>query len=125
MKFLCLCYYNLAQFAAMSRDEMGAFAASCKPHDEALRRTGRLFAVGSLALPEASKTLRVEKGETAAKLSDGPYAPTPDPVGAFFIIEAADADEAARIAALHPGAHAGRFMRGAIEIWPCEGFELA
>ena len=123
MKFLCLCYYNAAEFDAMSEQEIATFVDACKPHDEALRKSGHLFAVGSLALPGASKTLRAEKGDAVASFSNGPYAETPDPVGAFFIIEAKDADEATRVAALHPGAHAGRFVSGAIEIRPCEGFE--
>jgi hypothetical protein len=51
MKFLCLCYYNAAQFGAMSNEEIAAFVESCKPHDEELRRSA-LFAVGSV--PQSS-----------------------------------------------------------------------
>ena len=72
MKFLCLCYYNAAQFAALSPERMSSFVESCKPHDEALRGTGRLFAVGSLGLPAAWKTRRTwSKTWTAHSRSHG------------------------------------------------------
>jgi len=123
MKFLCLCYYSAAEFAAMSASEMSAFVESCKVHDEALRTSGHLFAIGSLGMPEDAKTLRASRGSSVASLSHGPYEATPTPVGAFFIIEAKDRDEAAQVAALHPGAHAGKFLSGAIEVLPCGSFE--
>ena len=40
-------------------------------------------------------------------MTDGPYEQTPEPFGAFFIIEADDMDEAVEVARLHPGTHLG------------------
>jgi hypothetical protein len=94
----------------------------CAPHDKALRESGHLIAVGALRFPEQSKTLRVEKGGIVA--ADGPYASTPEPFGAFFLIDADSFDEAVEVAKLHPGVHLGeKFGRGGIEIRAIEGFD--
>ena len=56
--------------------------------------------------------------------ASGPYVQTPEPFGAFFIIEAEDMDEAEIIARLHPGTHLGGIMKGGIEIRPIRTLEL-
>jgi hypothetical protein len=52
MRFLCLCYYDQAKFDALPESEQEAIGRACQPHDEALRGSGRLILVGSLALPQ-------------------------------------------------------------------------
>jgi hypothetical protein len=54
----------------------------------------------------------------------GPYAATREPVGAMFIVDAADMDEAVRIASLHPGVNVAQFrdMKGGIEVRELEHF---
>ncbi len=120
MKYLCLCTYDQEKFAAMSEDELAALGQACRPHDEALRRTGRLVLVGSLALPPSSRTLRAGRG--GPSVSEGALVETNEPVGAFFIIEASDMDEATAVASKHPGAHLGAFG-GAIEVRPIDMFD--
>jgi hypothetical protein len=51
------------------------------------------------------------------------YPPAFGTVGAFFIVDAADLDEAVDAAAKHPGAHVGQFLGGGIEVRPCDMFE--
>ena len=121
MKFLCLCYYDAAQFAALTPEDGQKLAELCAPHDEALKGSGRVDFIGSLGMPEQSRTLRAN-GRTAA-LEEGPFAASAEPLGAFFLIDAADMDEAVQIASLHPGAHLGHLFGGGIEIRPIEGFE--
>lgn len=121
MKYLCVCYYDQRKFDAMSSADFEALERECRPRDEALHRTGQLVAVGSLGLPSASKTVR--PGPGGPVVSDGPYSETPEPFGAFFIVEAGDAEDAVRVASLHPGAHVGRFLGGGIEVRPCESYE--
>jgi hypothetical protein len=72
----------------------------------------------SRALPAASRTLRPGNGRPA--VSDGAFAATDEPLGAFFIIEAADMDEAIEVAAKHPGAHLGACFGGGIEVRPID-----
>jgi hypothetical protein len=50
--------------------------------------------------------------------SDGPYAETKEVLGGFYLVEAADLDEAIAIAAKIPGA-----WDGAIEVRPVISFE--
>jgi hypothetical protein len=59
-------------------------------------------------------TVRVREGKTLT--ADGPFAETKEQLGGFFLVEAADLDEALEIAAKIPGA-----KHGSIEvrpIWP-------
>jgi hypothetical protein len=118
MKYLCLCYYDQKKFDALSKSDLEAIGPACRPHDEALRNSGRLMLVGSLALPAASRTVR--PGGGGPSVSDGAFAQTDEPVGAFFIIEADDMDEAVAIASKHPGAHLGAYFGGGIEVRPID-----
>ena len=118
MRFLCLCYYDQAKFDALSESEQEAVGPACQPHDEALRGTGRLILVGSLALPQASCSLR--PGSDGPEVTDGPFVDTKEPVGAFFMIEAKDMDEAIEVASKHPGAQLGAYVGGVIEVRPID-----
>ena len=121
MKYLCLCYYDERKFEAMSKADLEALERECPPHDEALRASGQLILVGSLALPQSSAVIRPGNGDP--RVTHGAYARTGEPLGAFFVVEAADLDEAVRIASKHPGARLSQFG-GGIEVRPCDLFEL-
>ena len=56
-------------------------------------------------------TVRVRDGKTVS--TDGPFAETKEVLGGFYIVEAADLDEAIRYAAMIPGA-----THGSIEVRP-------
>ena len=118
MKFLCLAYYDAKAFAAAPRDEVAAITSQCAQHDRALRDSGGLLAVASLAQPAIAKSLRPRKGATM--VTDGPYAETKEQLGAFFVVEATSLDDAARIASLHPAARVGERLGWGIEVRPIE-----
>lgn len=122
MKFLCLCHYETAAFAKLGPADFEEIGRICAPHDAALKASGHVDMVGSLGMPESFRTLRVR--ENAVTDEAGPYAETPEPFGAFFIVEAESIDEAVKIARLHPGTHLGnRFGNGGIEVRPIEQIE--
>jgi hypothetical protein len=121
MKFLCLCYYDQARLDALSEDDRQALGGLCRPHDESLRASSRLVMVGSLAEPPSSRTLRPHHG--APSVSEGPSTPTEEPLGAFFIIEAEDMDEAIGVVSKHPGAQLGRYFGGDVEVRPIDTLE--
>ena len=121
MKYLCLCYYDQDKFDALSESDLEALGRACRPHDEALHASGHLVLVGSLALPPTSRTVR--PGSNQPSVSEGPFVATREPLGAFFIIEAAEIDAAVEIASKHPGAHVGEFLGGAIEVRPIDMFD--
>jgi hypothetical protein len=120
MRYLCLCYYDQPTFEALTKDELAALGRRCQPHDEALRRSGHLSLVGSLALPSESRTLRAGRG--GPSVSEGPFAATQEPLGAFFMIEADDLDQAVEVASKHPGAQLTEFG-GGIEVRPIDIFD--
>ena len=60
-------------------------------------------------------TVRVRDGQTVA--TDGPFAETKEVLGGFYLVEAADLDEAIGYAAMIPGA-----KHGSIEIRPIVDF---
>jgi hypothetical protein len=71
-----------------------------------------LFRAGEALHPtSAATTVRVRDGKTVA--TDGPFAETKEALGGFYLIEAANLDEAIDAAARIPGA-----KHGSIEIRP-------
>jgi hypothetical protein len=71
-----------------------------------------LFQAGEALHPtSAATTVRVRDGKTVA--TDGPFAETKEALGGFYLIEAANLDEAIDAAARIPGA-----KHGSIEIRP-------
>jgi hypothetical protein len=121
VKFLCLCYYDPAEFAALSPEQLASIHGLCAPHDQALRDSGHCDFVASLSEPETARVVRPVDGG-APRVEAGAYATTREPVGAFFLIDAADLDAAVKIASLHPGAHLGRFFGGGIEVRAVDHF---
>ena len=70
MKYLCLCYYDAEKEAQLSQEELEAIGPACKPHDAALRATGKVVVQGSLAPYQEWKTIRPVNGTPV--VSDGP-----------------------------------------------------
>ena len=102
MRFLCLGYYDERKFDALPKERIDALVHQCRTHDEALRNSGHLLLVASLAATNMTTSIRPRAGRPT--VTDGPYAETKEQIGAFFIIEASDLQEATRIASLHPAA---------------------
>ena len=57
-----------------------------------VRSAGAWVFAGGLTPPSTATVVRVEKGEVL--LTDGPYVETKEQLGGFWVIEAADLDEA-------------------------------
>jgi hypothetical protein len=121
VKYLCLAYYDEKAFETLPKAELDAIVGRCPAYDEALRRSGRLVVQASLGSPRATTVLRPKNGKP--RVTDGPFVETKEQVGGFFIIEAADLDEAIRVASNHPAANLGERVGWAVEIRPIEGYE--
>ena len=76
-----------------------------------LRERGAMKAGEALAPTTTATTVRVVDGKTLT--TDGPFAETKETLGGFYLVEAADLDEAIGYAAMIPGA-----ARGSIEVRP-------
>lgn len=117
MTYLCLGYYDPARFAALTPEQQAEIGRECRPHDERLYATGAVRLVASLA-EGGAMTLQPRGGRT--RVTDGPYTEAKEVIGSFFLIEADSAEEAARIAGLHPAANWGEHLGFAIEVRPIE-----
>ena len=116
MKYLCLAYYDEKKFETLTEAEMAAIGRECAPHDEDLKRSGRLLEVGSLAATKASVSLRPQNGKVS--VTDGPYAETKEQLGSYFLIEARDLNEAIQVASKHPAARMNEHLGWGIEVRP-------
>jgi hypothetical protein len=121
MKFLCLCYYDTEAFAGLSPEECAAVGAACQPHDDRLKATGKVLAIGSLGGPETWHHFL--PAGNRPQMKPGPYLPGQHQAGAFFLVEAASEAEALAVASRHPTANYGAELGFAVEVRPCERFE--
>lgn len=102
--------------APSSPEEIGQIMAEYDAYGELL--TGRNAMSGGEALhPTATATtVRVADGKTLT--TDGPFVESKEALGGFYLVEAANLDEAIELAAACPGAKYG----GAVEVRPCVDF---
>ena len=70
-----------------------------------LRERGAMLAGEALDSTATATTVRVVDGRTIT--TDGPFAETKETLGGFYLVEAADLDEAIAYAAMIPGAKFG------------------
>jgi hypothetical protein len=81
---------------------------------KALRDSGKMEMVTSLGMPGEAKC--IHPTDAGPVVTDGAYVKTNEPLGALFILEAADMAEAVQLASLHPSAQLGRYFGGGIEV---------
>src|SRR5882762_4367179 len=92
LKYLCLVYGEEKEMAAMT-------------YDQALRKTGRCVASEALQPVHTAATVRVRDGKV--HITDGPFTETKECLAGFYLIEAADLNDAIQIAAQIPSARVG------------------
>lgn len=105
MKFLLMIYNDDALMDALPAGEADAMMRGCLTHADELRDDGFLLDSQQLESPATAKSVRVRNGRVA--VVDGPFAETKEILGGFNLIEAADMDEAIRIAAEFPWTRTG------------------
>jgi len=98
MKYICLVYGEEKKIQAMADDE-------CMQFDSAIRRDGHCLASEALQPVQTATTVRVRDGKVS--ITDGPFAETKEQLAGFYLIEAADLDEAIGIASGIPPARIG------------------
>ena len=113
MTFLCLAYEEEAALNALDADAWDALRRETLAYVDSLRARGTLIDARPLRSARTAATVRVRGG--ALSVTDGPFAETKEQIGGFFLIHAADVDEAVRIASAWPSARLGT-----IEVRPVE-----
>ena len=105
MKYLCLIYDEEQKFAAMAKSEIDAIMKEYRSFSDGLRQSGHYVAGHQLASVRSASTVRVRNGKMSA--TDGPFAETKEQLGGYFLIEAADLNEALQVASRIPSARIG------------------
>jgi hypothetical protein len=111
MKFLLLVYNEEAALDALPEGRFDSMMHDCLVHADELAEQGTLLGSQQLEPAASAKSVRIRSGRTS--VVDGPFAETKEILGGYNIIEAADIDEAVRIAAGFPWA-----TTGCIEVRP-------
>jgi hypothetical protein len=104
MKYLCLVYLERDKFTADPDRE-------CMNCAKELQHRGLLLAAEPLFGGETAKTVRVRNGRVG--ITDGPFAETKEQLAGFYLVDAANEEEALKIAARIPPAR-----EGSIEVRP-------
>lgn len=105
MQYLLLIYIDDALTDALPEGRYDAMMRDCFVHADAMRGDGQLLESQQLEPAASAKSVRIRNGRTT--VVDGPFAETKEILGGFNLIEAADMDEAVRIAAEFPWAQTG------------------
>lgn len=105
MKYALLIYSDSnALHSAPEEAVREMYAAFGKFNDE-LEAAGKTGPAGELVAPDTAKSVRVRDGQRL--VTDGPFAEMREQLGGFYVIEAADMDEALEWAAKIPSASFG------------------
>ena len=111
MKYMALIYGNEEAWDALSEEEQQRVTERYM----ALAREPVTVGGDELEDPDTATTVRVRDGETLT--TDGPFAETKEQLGGYYLIDAADLNDAIQVASRIPSA---RF--GSVEIRPVVDF---
>ncbi len=111
MKYLCLVYLAQDQWHACP-DHV------CATYGQQLRDRGVLLAAEPLHPVASATTVRVRNGEVL--VHDGPFAETKEQLAGFYLVDAADLNDAIRIASRIPPC-----KHGSIEVRPVRELDLS
>lgn len=111
MKFMLLVYNDPELLDALPAGGFDADMRDCLSHADELQHAGSLLESQQLEPVTTARSVRMRGGRAIAV--DGPFAETKEVLGGFNIIEAADMEEAVRIASEFPW-----IKTGCIEVRP-------
>jgi hypothetical protein len=104
-----------------SQDVMAAEADGYNAFTEHVRERGAYEAGEALDTTATATTVRIRDGKTLT--TDGPFAETKEALGGFYLVQAADLDEAIAFAAMIPGARHGSVEVRPIYEWTAQAAE--
>jgi len=107
MKYMLLIYFEEKTLSEQERE--ACYSESLQlAHD--LHARGRYLAASPLQPTALATSVRVREGKRL--LTDGPFAETREQLGGYYLVEAADLDEAVGIAARIPRCARARLKSG-------------
>jgi hypothetical protein len=108
MKYMLLVYTDEKSWTDAERDH--CYSESAQLCQDLVAR-GQYLAASPLQPVATASSVRVRSGKPV--ITDGPFAETREQLGGYFLVEAADLNEAFKIAGRIPGAR-----KGTIEVRP-------
>jgi hypothetical protein len=111
MKYVLAMYSDFGAWQRMAPDESRAFDEAIGTFNKALRDAGAW--VSAEGFDEQARTVRFQDG--AATVDEGPFGTTPERLGGYWVIEAADFDAAVEWGRKAP------LPSGAVEVRPVFG----
>jgi hypothetical protein len=108
MKYLLLIYMEEHALSAAERED--CYAESTRLCNDLVARR-QFLSANPLQPVKTATSVRVRDGQRL--ITDGPFAETREQLGGYFLVDAADLDEAIGIAARIPGAR-----KGTVEVRP-------
>jgi hypothetical protein len=105
MKYIVLIYNDPVLLDGLPAEEFTSTMRDCLAHADEMQREGKLLQSQMLESTSTAKSIRVRNGRTT--ITDGPFSEAKEVLGGFNIIEAADMDEAVRLASCFPWASTG------------------
>lgn len=118
MQYAILIYSDEKKDTNMSKEEMDAWMGEYNAYTEALAKSGAMKGGEALHPTASATTVRVREGKKLT--THGPFAETKEQLGGFYLVEAANLDDAIEWAAKCPGARVG-----SIEVRPVIDFSQA
>jgi hypothetical protein len=108
-----LIYDEEKRLRSMTKSEMDGLMQEYFAFTKAIQKSGNMLGGNDLQPVENATTVRVRNGKLLT--TDGPFAETKEQLGGYYLIEAADLNEAIQIAGRIPSARIG-----SIEVRPVQ-----
>jgi hypothetical protein len=118
MQYLLLIYGQESDWFNLTQAQIGAMMADYAKFTEEITKAGKNLGANRLTPISSATTVRVRDGKRT--VTDGPFAETKEQLGGYYLVEAADLDEAISIAAKIPAAR-----HGSVEVRPIFTMEQA
>jgi hypothetical protein len=97
--------------AAWAKADPGTVAANQAEHEDFIARNAAALRGGNRLHPSGTATSIRHGADGAVAISDGAFAETKEVIGGYYLIDAADLDEALRIAVQVPAPFGGVEVR--------------
>lgn len=107
-QYLVLIYEDEASWAALGREEAAEVSAA---HREFMQRNRDVLCGGNALQPTATATSVRTDGSGNVTVTDGAFAETKEALGGYYLVEAADLDEALAVARQVPARFGGVEVR--------------
>ncbi|HEY4056058.1 MAG TPA: YciI family protein [Kofleriaceae bacterium] len=111
MQYLLMIYDDEKILGSKSPDERATISAEYLKYTQEIKASGHFLGGDALQPSHTATTVRVRDGKQTT--TDGPFAETREVLGGYYLVEAANLDEAIKLAARIPSS-----KWGSIEVRP-------